>query len=120
MDKHLSELYKVAVVLVVDLDGAPRVGTSADLTAVCGGDDAVGTDDGKRDFLLRIPKGLVDVERPSLKNYRDAHHDRLVFCDSLLVLILVDWRLEDVDIVVGDVIENLEGRSFPFSDQPFT
>jgi len=52
-DEHLSKLDKVAVLLVVDLDGSPWVRAAPDLASVGGSDDVVGSDDGKRDLALQ-------------------------------------------------------------------
>lgn len=51
-DEHLPQLDKVAVLLVVDLDRAPRVRASAHLATVRGRDDLVGPDDRERDLAL--------------------------------------------------------------------
>jgi hypothetical protein len=81
----LSELDKVAVLLVVHLDDTPWVATTADLAAFGCLDLGVGTDDGE--WHLR--------------------HDLVVLGDRLLVVELVAGTLEDVDVVVVNVGENL-------------
>ena len=53
-NEHLAEGDEVAVGLIVDLDDAPRVCTTANGASVRSGDVVVGPDDGKRDLALCI------------------------------------------------------------------
>lgn len=55
-NQHLSKLDKVAVLLVVDLNGAPRVASAADLAAIGGLNDFVGANNGERDLALMVSK----------------------------------------------------------------
>lgn len=54
MNQHLPELDEIAMRLVVDFDGTPGVGTTADSSTVGSGDVGVGADDGEGDFTLSI------------------------------------------------------------------
>jgi hypothetical protein len=84
-NEHLSELHKIAVVLVVHLNDTPRIRTSADLTTVGGDYDLIGTDDSKRDLagnFLRLREGL-------------------------LILIVISRGLEGVDVVVSNIRKDL-------------
>jgi hypothetical protein len=51
-DEHLTELDKVTMRLVVDLDDTPGIGSSSDTTAVGSGNDRVRADHGERNFAL--------------------------------------------------------------------
>lgn len=84
-DKHLSELDEVTVLLVIDLNDAPWVATATNLASFGGLDLGVGTNDSKWNL----------------------GHDLVVLGDGLLVIELVAWALEDVDVVVVDVCEDL-------------
>jgi len=86
-DQHLAQLDKVAMLLVVDLNGTPGVATATDLTTVGGCDFRVGTNNGKGDL----------------------RHDLLVLSDGLFVVELVAGALEDLDRVVLDIGEDLLG-----------
>lgn len=88
-DKHLAELDKVAVVLVVDLHDTPWVCTTANLATVGSLDNPVRANNGKRDLAGNL----------------------LGFRNSFLILVLVRRGLEDLDLVVGDVREYLEHRT---------
>ena len=85
-DKHLAELDKVAVVLVIDLHDTPRVRTTANLAAVKGLDNPVRANNRERDLAGNL----------------------LGLRNSLLVLVLVRRGLEDLNLVVGNVCEYLE------------
>lgn len=91
-DEHLAELDEVAVLLVIDLDDTPGVGTSTDLAAVGAGDLVGGTNNGEGDL----------------------GHDLIVLGDSLLVIELVSGTLEDLDAMVLDVGKDLEVVSYRF------
>ena len=84
-DEHLPELDEVAVILVVDLNDAPWVRTPANFAAIRGLDDPVGPNDRKRNLASNL----------------------LRLSDSLFVLILVCGRLINVDVMIGNVGENL-------------
>jgi hypothetical protein len=79
--KHLAELDKVAVLFVVNFDDTPRVGPTADFSAVWSQDDCIRTDHRERNFA----------------------RDFLRFCYGLLILVLVGRGLENVDIVISNV-----------------
>ena len=85
-NKHLAQLDKVAVLLVVDLNDTPGVATAADLATFGSGDLGVGTDNGKGDLV----------------------HNFVVLGNGLLVVELVARALEDLNVVVLDVAEDLE------------
>ena len=51
-DQHLAQLDKVAVLLVINLDGAPRVLTTAHMATVSGLDDLVRSNNGERNLAL--------------------------------------------------------------------
>jgi hypothetical protein len=84
-DQHLPELNEIAVVLIVDLDHAPWVRPAANFTAIWGLHDLVRTDNSKRNLA----------------------GDFLSFCNSFLILVIVNRRLENVDIMEGDVGKDL-------------
>jgi hypothetical protein len=81
----LTELDEVAVVFIIDFNNTPWIFTATNFTAVrC------------LDELIR-------------SNNREGNlADNLFrFCDALLIFILVRRRLEDADVVMGNVSENL-------------
>lgn len=84
-NEHLTELDKVAVVLVINLDHTPRVNTAADNAAIGSLDGLIRTDNSKRNLA----------------------GDFLGLSNSFLILVLVSGRLEYLDVVVGNVRENL-------------
>jgi hypothetical protein len=51
-DEHLTELDKVTMRLVVDLNDTPGIGSSSDTTAVGSGNNRVGSDHGERYLAL--------------------------------------------------------------------
>lgn len=84
-NKHLAELDKVTVILVVNLDDTPWVSTTTDVTAIGSLDKLIRTNNGERNFASNF----------------------LGLGDSLLILILVSGRLENLNVVVGNVSKNL-------------
>lgn len=84
-DEHLTKLDEVAVLLIVDLDNTPWIRSPTNDTTILRLNLDVGTNHGER-------------------NLRD---DGLVLSESLLVLVLVDWGLEDADVVVLNISEDL-------------
>lgn len=84
-NEHLSELHKIAVVLVVHLNDTPRIRTSADLTTVGGDYDLIGTDDSKGDLAGNF----------------------LCLREGLLILIVISRGLEGVDVVVSNIRKDL-------------
>lgn len=84
-DQHLPKFNEVTVVFVVHLDNTPGVCTAAHLTTIRSGDLLVRTDNGE---------GYLAGNFLRLRN-------------RLVVLILVSRCLEDVNVMVGDVGENL-------------
>jgi len=84
-DEHLSELDKVAVLLVVDLDHTPWVAATAHLAAF---------------WRLYLGVGANDSER-------HLGHDLGVLRNGLFVIQLVAGTVEDLDVVVMDVSEDL-------------
>lgn len=87
-DKHLAQLDEITMLFVVDLNDTPWVRTTADLTAI-----------GSVHLLNRPDYGEGNLAR-----------NLLSFSDSLLVLVLVGGRLEDADVVVGNVRKDLFPR----------
>lgn len=83
-DEHLSELDKVAVILIVDLNDTPWVRSSSDGASVNSLDLPVRADDGKGHLGGNL----------------------FVFGNGLFVIIVVDGGLEDLDLVVGNVVED--------------
>jgi hypothetical protein len=77
------------VVLVVDLDRAPGVLTTSNAAAIGRLDLLIGADDRKGDLA----------------------GDLLVLGERFLVIAVVDGRLEDLDAVVRDVVEDLSSVS---------
>jgi len=53
-DEHLSELDKVAVILIVDFNDTPRIRSTSNLSAVRQSDNVVGTDNSEGDFALHV------------------------------------------------------------------
>lgn len=84
-DEHLSKLDKIAVLLVIDLDDAPRVGTTANLATIGACDLVVGTNNSEGNL----------------------GHNLVVLSDRLLIIKLVSGPLEDLDAMVLDIGENL-------------
>jgi hypothetical protein len=82
----LTQLDKITVFLIVDLDGTPWVTTAADLAAISGGYLRVCTNHGK--WNLR--------------------HDLLVLGNGFFVIKFVTGSLEDLDGVVLDIGKNLD------------
>jgi hypothetical protein len=81
----LTKLNEVTVLLVVDLDDTPRVGTTADLATIGASDLVVGTNDSERNL----------------------GHDLVVLGDCLLIVELISRTLEDLDTVVFNIGEDL-------------
>jgi hypothetical protein len=73
------------VFLVVDLDHTPWVAAATDFAALGRLHFGVGTYDGEWHF----------------------RHDLIVLCNGLLVVQLVSWTFEDVNVVVVDICKNL-------------
>lgn len=76
------------MVFIVDLDNTPRVCASTNLSTIRSDNDLVRADDSKRNLASYL----------------------LMLGDSFLILIVVCGRLKDVDIMVGDVGQNLSQR----------
>jgi hypothetical protein len=85
-DEHLPQFDEITVLLVIHLDNTPGVSTAANLPPIRSDDEFVGSNDSEGDFAGNL----------------------LVFRDGLLILVVVRGRLEDVDVVVGNIRENLE------------
>lgn len=83
-DQHLSQLDKVAVVLVIDLDDTPRICSSTDAPAISSVNLLVATDDSEGDLA----------------------GDLLILRNRLLIVIVVYRCLEDADLVVGNVAQD--------------
>lgn len=88
--EHLTELHKVTVVLVIDFNHTPWVGTPTNFSSTRGLDDVVRTNDCEGDFAGNLFR----------------------FSNRFLILILVSRCLEYMDIMMGNVSENLAGPSF--------
>jgi hypothetical protein len=73
------------VVLVINLNNAPWISTTADLSTVWSINKFVRANDSKWYFACNL----------------------FGFCNSLFIFIIVDRRLEDVDIVGSNVGKNL-------------
>ena len=84
-DQHLAQLDKIAVILVVDFNHAPRIATATHFASFGAGNFAVGADDSKGHF----------------------GHDLVVFGNGLLVVEFVLGSLEDLNGVVADIAEDL-------------
>lgn len=84
-DKHLSELDEIAMLLVVDFNDTPWHSATADLAAISCDNLVIRTDNGKGNL----------------------GHDLLVLGNGLLVIELVPGPFEDLDLVVGDIGEDL-------------
>jgi hypothetical protein len=102
-DEHLAELDKVAVFLVVHFNHTPGVLSSSDLTTIGRSDHRVGSDHSEWDLALMVS----EISRAR----RGTDDDLLVLLDSLFVLVLVRWGLEDSDPVVVDIGEDLDVSS---------
>jgi hypothetical protein len=85
-DEHLAQLDEIAMLLIVHFNDAPWVSTTAHLAAISSGHLSVGTDN------------------------RERHlgHDFVVLSNSLVIIKLVSWAFEDLNVVIGDVIEDLD------------
>lgn len=84
-DKHLAKLDEVAVLLVVNLNDTPWVTTSANLAAIGAGNLGSGTDNSERNL----------------------GQDLVVLSNGLVIIELVAWALEDLDVVELDVRKDL-------------
>lgn len=98
-DEHLAELDKVAMFLVVHFNHTPGVLSSSDLTTIGRSDHRVGSDHSEWDLAL-VVSGVSGART-------GTDDDLLVLLDSLFVLVLVRWGLEDSDPVVVDISEDL-------------
>ena len=85
-DKHLAQLDKVAVFFIVDFDHTPWVSSAAHLAPIGRWDLGISADN--REWHLG--------------------HDLVVLCNGLFVVELISWTFEDLNIVVGNVGENLK------------
>ena len=88
-DQHLSQLDEVAVLLVINLDDTPWIASSTDFTSIGAGNLGVGTNNGERDL----------------------RHDLIVLGNVLIIIELISWAFEDLDIVVLNISENLRPLS---------
>ena len=52
-DEHLTKFDEIAMIFVVDFDRSPGVRSSSYLTTIGGGDDRIGSDDGKGNLFLQ-------------------------------------------------------------------
>jgi hypothetical protein len=84
-DEHLSELDEVAVLLVIDLDDTPWVRPPAYFTTIRGLDNLIRADDSERNLAGNL----------------------LGFSNGFLVFIFICGCLEDVNVVVGNISQNL-------------
>jgi hypothetical protein len=74
------------VILIVNLNNAPWVGTTANLAVVWGKDFSVRANNSEWDFAS----------------------DLFMFSDSFFILVLVSGRLEDTNVVVLNVRKDLK------------
>jgi len=93
-DEHLAELDEVAVLLIVDLNNTPRVSTATDLTTI-----------GSRHDLVRANNSKWNLAG-----------NLLGLCQRLLILVLVRGGLEYVNLVEGDIRENLSKIQYGFRE----
>ena len=84
-NEHLSELHKIAVVLVVHLNDTPGVRTSADLATVRCFHNFIRAYNGKRNLAS----------------------DLFSLGDGLLIFVFISGCLEDMDIMMGNVGQDL-------------
>jgi hypothetical protein len=84
-DQHLSELDKVAMILIIHFDDTPWISPSAHLTAIRSSHNLVGADNSKGYFAGNF----------------------LVLGNSLFILVFIRGRLEDVDIVMCNIRKDL-------------
>ena len=84
-DEHLTELDKVTVILIVDLDDTPGVGTTTNFTTVWGRNNLVRTNNSERNLAGNL----------------------FSLGQRFLVLVLVSGCLEDVNLVEGNICEKL-------------
>lgn len=84
-DEHLAQFNEVTVVLVVNFDNTPWVRTAPDFATIRCLDKLIRTDNSERDLAS----------------------DLFSFGERLLVLVLVGRRLENVNVVVGNIGQNL-------------
>jgi len=80
-DEHLAELDKVAVLLIVNLNNTPGVGTAANLTTIGSVDKVVRANNSKRNLAGNL----------------------LCLRNSFLVLVVIRRCLENVDVVMSNV-----------------
>jgi hypothetical protein len=84
-DEHLAQLDEVTVLLVVDFDNAPWVSATTHLTAIGSLHLSVGTHNSEWNLA----------------------HDLFVLGNGLLIVKLISWAFEDLDVMVGNVIKDL-------------
>lgn len=73
------------MLLIVNLDNTPGVGTAADVATIRGLNKLIRANNGKRYFAGNF----------------------LCLSNSLLILVLVSRRLENLDVMVGNIGKNL-------------
>lgn len=87
-DEHLAELDEIAVLLIVNLNDTPGVSTTTDVATIMSLDKLIGTNDGERDLACNF----------------------LCLSNSLLVLIFISRRLENLNVVIGNIGKDLTER----------
>jgi hypothetical protein len=84
-DKHLAKFNKVTVLLIVNFNNTPGIGTSTDGASI---------------------RSLNKVIRAN-NSKRNLAGDFLGLGDSLLILIFISGCLENLDVVVSNIGQNL-------------
>lgn len=84
-NEHLTKFHKVAVVLIVHLNNTPRVGTATNLTTIWCLHYSIRANDGEGNLAGNL----------------------FCFSKCFFVLVLVGWRLKDLNLVVSDVSKDL-------------
>lgn len=102
------------MVLVVDLDGTPWVTSAADVATVRGLNNLVGANNGEGDLALHNRNTYKRVSRYTMtmvplkeKARRTSYHDILGLVDGLNVIAVVVLSMINLDVVVGNIQENL-------------
>ena len=99
-NEHLAELDEVTVLLVINLNDTPWVTTTADLAAIGAGDLGSGTDNSERNL----------------------GQDLVVLSNGFIIIELVTWPLEDLDVVELNVrkdLANMSVRGFKYRTKIF-
>jgi hypothetical protein len=117
----LAKLDKVAVVLIIDFDNAPRVLAATDMATIGCLDHLVRSDNGKWDLALLyctsshkamlIGRTMATITATLLarqKGIKAHYHNILGLVDGLNIVRVVVLSVVDLDVVMGNVQQDLK------------